>query len=336
MQKNENGKATWFSSRLFCENGAGNIRSYPHPVENSVDKTAFSCGKTPEKHVDSMWKTSEDAEERQKYRLCHGFSTRHGGGVSTDPYLSDMNFGFSVGEDRALTKENYRRFAASLGIGEDHPVCAWQTHTNLVYAVTQADRGMGIDENHPLPGGIYADGFDALVTREPGLALTIRTADCVPILFWDPVHAVIGAAHAGWKGTLGCIAENTVSAMEALGAKRRDILVSVGNAVGLCCYEIDDAFYERFLSVFGADICERVFAKSADYENPDRFHCDLRLLNQIILEKAGVPSAHIEVSPFCTCCQPDVFFSHRYAVKHQGGKRGLMAAMIAMERVQWP
>ena len=291
------------------------------------------------KHTDknAVWFTSSLFDEAaasgqtDAYRLCHGFSTRHGG-MSRDPYLEDLNLGFSVGEDRKITVENYGMFSTTLGIKPGHVLCAYQTHTAAVLPVTADDCGMGLDENHPRPGGVYADGFDALVTSSRDTALTVRAADCVPILFWDPVHAVIGAAHAGWRGTFGKIAAETVSAMEALGANRQTVLVSIGHAIGVCCYEVDDAFYERFSAAFGKEICDSVFVRSPHFSDPAKYHCDLRALNRRILTDFGVPPEHIEVSALCTCCNPALFFSHRYAVANQGGKRGLMGAMISMEQ----
>ena len=264
------------------------------------------------------------------FSLRHGFSTKYGG-ISTDPFLRDLNFGFGLGEERSVTLENYRLFAGTLGIDAGHLLCARQTHTNLVLTVREKDRRLGFDDEVPHPTGIYENGYDALVTASPGVALSVRTADCVPILFWDPKNSVIGAAHAGWRGTLGSIAAETVSSMEKLGAERHEILACIGSAIGVCCYEVDNAFHDRFLAVFGNEICREVFLKSPEYEHPEQYHCDLPALNRKILLNAGLSPARIEVSDLCTCCTPDLFHSHRYAMRKTGGKRGLMAAMISME-----
>ena len=268
----------------------------------------------------------------ENYTLCHGFSTRHGG-VSTLPHLSDLNFGFGLGEERETTLENYRRFASVLGIVPGHALAARQTHTDLVMTVDERFRGLNLQSApDALPDGIpaldarFSDGWDAFVTDRKNVALSVRVADCVPILFWDPVHAVIGAAHAGWKGTFAEIAGKTVLAMEALGADRKDLLVSVGTSIGVCCYEVDDAFHTRFVEKFGEDLCRGCFT----LRESGKYHCDLRACNRMLLEALGVPAEHIEVSPFCTCCDPGQFHSHRAAQKRDG-KRGLMTAMISME-----
>lgn len=317
MQKHISGSAIFYTSELF-ERAAEHesfALSYPQDAENPVENAAEACGKT-----------------MKNYRLCHGFSTRHGG-ISTLPHLSDLNFGFGLGEPRETTLTNYARFASLLGIDAEHLLAARQTHTDRVMTVGTDHRGLGLtaaEDEIPLAPD-FRDGWDAFVTDAPDVALSVRIADCVPVLFWDPVHGVIGAAHAGWRGTYGEIVGKTVCGMERLGADRKTVLACIGTSIGVCCYEIDDAFYERFLERFGEDICARVFTV---WENGRR-HCDLRLLNRLILEKNGVAPSHIEVSALCTCCDPAQFHSHRAAMKRDG-KRGLMAAVIAMESEKCP
>ena len=313
MVRHDAGNAVWFTSSIFDD-----IRSYPQVVDKSVE----NCG-------------TDHGKPMQKVRMIHGFSTKHGG-VSHLPHISDLNFGFSVGEDRETTLENYRCFARTLGIGDGHMLCANQTHTTRVLTVNETYRGMGLSVPYEalLDETLADGGFDGFVTKTPDVALVVRAADCVPILFWDPEHGVIGACHAGWRGTVGGIAANTVDAMCAVGANRRSIRAAIGHAVGLCCYEVDDGFYETFLHNLGENVCSRIFRKSEEYENPDKWHCDLRTCNRILLEQAGLASEHIDVSEHCTCCHNELFHSHRYAMKHTGGKRGLMAACISMETIE--
>ena len=313
MVKHTNERAIWFTSSLFDD-----IQSYPQVGDKSVENRGEAYGKP-----------------LQNLRIRHGFSTKYGG-VSHLPYISDLNFGFSVGEDRATTLENYRCFARTLSIGEGHMLCANQTHTTRVLTVDGGSRGMGLSVPYEnLLDSVTADeGFDGFVTASPDVALVVRAADCVPILFCDPENGIIGACHAGWRGTVGGIAAEVVDAMCAIGADRRTIRAAIGHAVGLCCYEVDDAFYETFLHSLGEDVCNQIFRKSEDYENPERWHCDLRTCNRILLERAGLAPEHIDVSEHCTCCHHDLFHSHRYAMKHNGGKRGLMAACISMETIK--
>ena len=313
MVRHDAGNAVWFTSSIFDD-----IRSYPQVVDKSVE----NCG-------------TDHGKPMQKVRMVHGFSTKHGG-VSHLPHISDLNFGFSVGEDRETTLENYRCFARTLGIGDGQMLCANQTHTTRVLTVNETYRGMGLSVPYEalLDETLADGGFDGFVTKTPDVALVVRAADCVPILFWDPEHGVIGACHAGWRGTAGGIAANTVDAMCAVGAEKQHIRAAIGHAVGLCCYEVDDGFYETFFHRLGENVCSRIFRKSEDYENPDRWHCDLRMCNRILLEQAGLASEHIDVSEHCTCCHHELFHSHRYAMKHTGGRRGLMAACISMETIR--
>lgn len=313
MVRHTRGNAVWFSSSLFDD-----IQSYPQTVDKSVENIGTDRGKP-----------------LQNLRTVHGFSTKHGG-ISHLPHISDLNFGFSVGEDRETTLENYRCFARTLGIGDGHMLCADQTHTTRVLTVDRTYRGMGLSVPYEalLDAQTAEEGFDGFVTASPDVALVVRAADCVPILFWDPEHDVIGACHAGWRGTVGGIAAETVDAMCAIGADRKSICAAIGHAVGLCCYEVDDGFYETFLHRLGKTVCDRIFRKSDDYENPDRWHCDLRMCNRILMENAGLAPENIDVSEHCTCCHHELFHSHRYAMKHTGGKRGLMAACISMETIK--
>ena len=304
------GRAVYFTSSLFDD-----IQSYPQSVDKIVDKSVDNGGKP-----------------LQNLCIRHGFSTKYGG-VSTLPHISDLNFGFAVGEERSVTLENYRLFAQTLGIAPASVLCANQTHTTRVLTVDTSHRGMGLTVPYEtlLDSAAAEEGFDGFVTAEAGVALTVRAADCVPILFCDPENRVIGACHAGWRGTLGGSAAATVDAMCALGAEKQHIRAAIGHAVGLCCYEVDDGFYDAFLHTLGEDVCASVFRKSADYENPEKWHCDLRACNRILLQAAGLAPEHIDVSEYCTSCHHTLFHSHRYAVKHTNGKRGLMAAMISME-----
>lgn len=258
--------------------------------------------------------------------LLHGFATRRGG-VSTEEHLKEMNLGFFRGEARALTEENYARFASAVGIPAEHLVFANQTHTHRIAQVGAAHHGVGVTKPPVYFAGKDANDHenevDALVSAERGVALGIRVADCVPILYFDPCAHVIGAAHAGWRGTLSHIAALTLYAMEELGACAGSIRVAIGPCIGRCCYEVDHTFYEQFLREFGAGICQRVFDR-AESEHP---HADLSLLNELLLSDCGVKEENIHRSALCTCCNGELFHSHRAS----GGVRGTGGALIYMK-----
>ncbi|MBY0611821.1 MAG: peptidoglycan editing factor PgeF [Beijerinckiaceae bacterium] len=165
----------------------------------------------------------------------HAYFTREGG-VSGGIYAS-LNGGQGSADDADHVTENRRRMASALGIEPQHLLSAWQIHSAKVAEVTaawtRADRPQ----------------VDAMVTRTPGLALGISTADCGPILFADAEAQVIGCCHSGWKGAVGGVIEATVEAMEALGAKRGRIVAALGMTISQANYEVGPEFVERLTSL---------------------------------------------------------------------------------------
>ena len=144
---------------------------------------------------------------------------------------------------------------------------------------------------------------DAIVTATPGLALSILTADCQPVLFADPDAGVIGAAHAGWKGAIGGVLEATLEAMEALGATRANITAVIGPTISLDAYEVGPEFREEFT---GHDSSyDRFFIDGKG----DRAMFDLPSFGLHRLEAAGVK--HAEWTGHCTYSDPERFYSYR-------------------------
>ena len=241
--------------------------------------------------------------------LPHGFSTRPGG-VSPAPWDS-LNLGPSRGDDPENVRENYRRFCAVLGTVPAKAVLSQQTHTTNLRRVTAADAGMGLTRPRD-----YRD-VDALMTDVPGLALTVFSADCGVILLHDPVHAAIAAVHAGWRGCAGGILEKTVRAMtESYGTDPADLLAAIGPCIGQCCFETDEDVPQAMLDAFGPE-AGRFIEKRGE-----KYFVDNKGLNRLWLTRAGL--TQIDVSPDCTKCQPDRFWSHRVT----GGERGSLAAII--------
>ncbi len=258
----------------------------------------------------------------------HGFSTRVGG-VSTAPHLATMNFGFGRGEDRENVEENYRRFLAVTAL--ERPVlAAEQIHSARVF-YTDGDRIICHENGEAaaigkLRHGLFAaEGLqgDAFVTDSEAVALCVKIADCVPILFYDPMGHMVGAAHAGWRGTADGIAARTVETMVAYGAKTENIRAAIGPSIHHECYEVGGDMVDICRERLGAALCDRYFYPLTD---GGKLHCDLQGLNKAILTDAGIDPAHIDVCEQCTNCHPDLFFSHR-ATK---GVRGTMVAMIGV------
>lgn len=237
----------------------------------------------------------------------HCFTTRRGG-VSSD-HLSSLNIGFGRGDSSENVRENYRILTEALGVKAGSLVLTHQTHSDIVRVVTAADH-MGVDHR------AYPE-CDALVTDEPGTALVIFTADCTPILLWDPVTGAVGAAHAGWRGTALGIAAKTVRVMEErFGCRPETIRAAIGPNIGACCFETDADVPEAMIQAFGAEAREFIRFDGAKY------YSDLKELNALALRRAGV--SQIEISTDCTMCQHDRFWSHRYT----RGMRGIQGAII--------
>jgi hypothetical protein len=224
----------------------------------------------------------------------HGFFGR-AGGVSEGLYAS-LNCGPGSGDARADVIENRRR--ARDALGAEALVTLGQVHSPDVVTVSAAwDIGAQ-------PSG------DAMVTKVPGIALGILTADCAPVLFADEAAGVIGAAHAGWKGAVGGVIANTVAAMETLGARRAHIAAAIGPCIGQANYEVGPEFHDRFVEENSA--FARFFVPA---ERPSHLRFDLAGFVVDRLAVAGVD--RIETLGACTYARPADFFSFRRAT-HRG------------------
>ncbi len=239
-------------------------------------------------------------------KCSHGFSTREGG-VSHGDGLDTLDLG--MGKERDVT-ENRRRFASALGSDVSRMFSAKQIHSSIVEAVTKNDLGRYFE----------CDGF---VTNEKGLLLTVKVADCVPILLYDGI-GVIGAVHAGWRGTVSGIAVNAVKKMISLGAAAENIKVAIGPCIHSCCYEVDIPFVNAVKeSEYGSELLQ--FVTPSDKEG--YFYADLPEMNRHLLALSGIKNENINICPSCTCCESDRFFSHRAS----RGKRGLMMGGIILK-----
>lgn len=238
----------------------------------------------------------------------NAFTTRLGG-VSTG-YLESLNIGIHRGDDRSRVLENYRILGAALGFPPENAVLTCQTHTDIVLQVGREHRGAGLF-------GPALPECDALITADPGTALVVFTADCTPILFYDPVTGAVGAAHAGWRGTAADIAGKTVAAMSrAFGSRPADIRAAIGPNIGVCCFETRADVPEAMTAALGPA------AEPYIHPSGEKYFVDLKGLNRAFLRRAGV--AHIEVSELCTACRIDLFWSHR----RMGPARGSQGAVI--------
>ena len=250
-----------------------------------------------------------------KIKEKHGFSTRVGG-VSTLPHTASLNLGYYRGDDSETVRENLRRFSQAVGIPLEDFVSVTQIHSAEVRYTTEEDRG----------GGIFykADSeCDGYIADRPGIAPCVKTADCVPILF-SSGDGIVGAVHAGWRGTARGIAEVCVEKMVALGAKRERITAAIGPSIGFCGYEVGEDFYSEFSSLAGEELTGRFVIPKEGV--PGKYHADLKSANKEILIIAGIKEENIDVSLLCTACREDLFYSHRKS----GGLRGSMCSVISL------
>lgn len=246
----------------------------------------------------------------------HGFSTRLGG-VSEGIY-STMNLSFSRGDKEEAVRENYRRIAKALDVPEDSFVLSHQTHTTNVVKVTKADYGNGL--TRPLS---YQD-VDGLITNEPEICLTTFYADCVPLYFVDPVKKAIGLSHSGWRGTVGKMGKCTIEKMQKeFGCDPKDMIVAVGPSICQDCYEVSEDVIEEFQAAFEEKDWNQLFYKRSN----GKYQLNLWKANELIFLEAGIPRTQIAITNLCTCCNPEVLFSHR--ASH--GKRGNLAAFLALK-----
>lgn len=238
----------------------------------------------------------------------HCFSTRYGG--VSEGQFSTLNLGTSRGDSLENVVKNYRILGAAVGFTPEEVVHTWQEHTDIILRVGKADCGKGLFRNQP-------EVCDGLITDEPGVALVCFAADCTPVLLFDPVKNVAAAVHAGWRGTANGIVRKAVEKMaREFGSNPADIGAAIGPSISQCCFETDIDVPQAMLRAFGDE------ANAFIEKRGEKYFVDNKGLNKLWLTRAGVTK--IDVSPACTMCQPDRFWSHRYTKGHRGSHTGII------------
>ncbi len=245
--------------------------------------------------------------------VSHCFTTRLGG--VSQGYLDSLNIGMNRGDEPENVAENFAILGRAIGFAPEDLVLTHQIHTDRVRRVTKADH-RGLDHRD------YPE-CDGLVTNDPGTALVIFTADCTPILLHDPVTGAVGACHAGWRSTAMDIAGKTVRAMaEAFGCDAKNIRAAIGPNLDACCFQTDADVPQAMLATFGREA--EKWIRPAE----DKYYVNLKEINALALGRAGVE--HIEISPECTMCRHDRYWSHRYTK----GIRGSQGALIVCKEAK--
>ncbi len=241
----------------------------------------------------------------------HMFTTRRGG--VSEGQLSSMNIGTRRGDKTENVLKNYEILGNAIGFDPKRSVHTKQTHTDIVRVADESLWG----------AGLYAPELsdcDALITNTPGTALVIFTADCTPILLYDPVTGAVGAAHAGWRGTAADIAGKTVRAMtEHFGCDPKNIRAAIGPNIGACCFETDRDVPDAIYALLGEAAAPHIVRKG------EKYHPDLKRINACLLARAGVRC--VDISDHCTACDPALYWSHRRV----GNARGSQGAIILCE-----
>lgn len=238
----------------------------------------------------------------------HCFTTRLGG--VSEGYLSSLNIGMHRGDTPENVEKNFRILADALGFSLEDVALTRQIHTDIVRVVHREEAGRSLD-HRDFPE------CDALITKDPGVALVVFTADCTPILLHDPVTGAVGAAHAGWKGTALGIAAKTVDAMvREFGCDPGNIRAAIGPNISRCCFETDADVPDAMVAALGED------AKPFIHPNGNKYYVNLKEINALWLRRSGVKE--IEISDACTSCQHERFWSHRVT----RGQRGSQGAVI--------
>lgn len=204
------------------------------------------------------------------------------------------------GDDMSAVFDNQSKLAEWLGVDAEKIILPFQTHGTEVKEITDRFFELADEEKRD-----YLNGVDAIFTRIPKVCIGISTADCVPILFYDPTTQVVAAAHAGWRGTCGRIAEKTINALaETYSCHPSDILVTIGPSISAKVYEVGQEVVDNFENA-GFDNSEIMEIRNTS------IYLDLWKANEQSLLKAGVAAENIEVAGICTFTEHERFFSAR-------------------------
>ncbi len=226
-------------------------------------------------------------ESFKKYKNIAHFVTTKEGWVGNKPRFT--------GDSESIYAGYRKELAVSCELDADQFVFPRQTHSDRVVVVTSENFTNTIDDT------------DALITNEPGIFICVQTADCVPILLFDPVKKVVAAIHAGWKGTISKIAKKTIGQMtEKFGCNPADIVAGIGPSIHIHAYEV------------GPEVVEAVEASFSNSPallkpsmNEGRAYFDLWEANQTVLMESGIQEENIELMGLCSFEQADLFYSAR-------------------------
>lgn len=229
-------------------------------------------------------------------RSLHAFTTRHGG--------------LGARGNGARRHDDWTAMAHSFGIRIDRLATVNQVHGENIIRVDE----MNVRE-------VRTARADAMITRVPGIAIGVETADCVPVLLYDPVTQAVAAVHAGWRSTVKKIVQKTVNRMhEEFGTESSRLIAAIGPAIGPECYEVDEPVMGRVREAFS------FWREVSAPRGTDRWGLDLVKANKLELMQIGLDEKNIHATGMCTACGKDNFYSFRAE-----GKTGRMLSVIMVK-----
>ena len=226
------------------------------------------------------------------------FSSTRRGGYSKGNY-GEFNINRYCGDDAQAIAQNREALCQLLGISDSRLVMPHQVHLTKVAAIDETFLDLSVDEQQQ-----QLEGVDALMTNVSNVCIGVSTADCIPVLLYDPEHHAVGAIHAGWRGTVQRIVETAIKKMTlAYGSRPQNMMAQIGPGISLDSFEVGDEVYEAFVMAG--------FEMTPISRREEKWHIDLPLCNRLQLEAFGVPTHQIAVASDCTFKQPETWFSAR-------------------------
>lgn len=244
--------------------------------------------------------------------LTVGFSTKTGG--NSQGHFESLNMGFHVNDTEKTVLGNRHILAQKLDFSVENWVGAQQTHEVNIKIITSLDKGIGASDYET--AFEHTDGF---ITFQRGILLTLCYADCVPLYFLHPESKAIGIAHAGWKGTVGGIAQEMILKFQSYGIKASQLLVAIGPSICENCYIVDD-----YVVSLVKNKLQGVEELPFNQVSPNQYRLNLKECNKQILKSAGVLPENIMTTNLCTSCNQEQFYSHR----RDKGNTGRMISFI--------
>ncbi len=242
--------------------------------------------------------------------ITHAFCTRWGG-ISKGRF-ADFNFSVREGDKEKNVLENWNILSHAFKILTDHFFTVNQVHEDGILV---------IDNNHEDWHEKQGLDYDGIITNMPGLAIGVKTADCVPIFLADKIKRVTGVVHAGWRGvSLNIVARAIDIFIKKFNSELEDIIAVIGPSIGPCCYEVDKVVWKVMPEDTVRDPC---LLKS---DRRGKWMMNLPKANQLQILHAGIPAKNIATAHVCTSCHKDTFFSHR----GEGGQTGRQLSFIML------